>query len=184
MSRFLRIYTPQLNQITRHARETTPEECCGLLAGLDSVVRAAYPVKNAAQSPETHYEMEPGDSLRVLKQIDRDGLEAIAVYHSHPRSAPIPSLEDVQQAKHHTETLLHLIISLQHGGTKLQAWEITDGEVNSVELLFNQENSQAIPEISRAQRIAILLAAMITVFILLAVSITLLPPAPVLTPVP
>jgi len=184
MTRSLRIHTSQLNEVTRHAHEATPEECCGLLAGSGSVVRSVYPVRNASASPETHYEMDAHSLLQTLKRIDRQGLEPIAVYHSHPNSHPIPSREDIRQAQQHTPNLLHLIISLQNGHTRLQAWKIADGEVNPVELLFNNERSRALPPITRAQRVAILLAAVLAVFILLAVSITLLPPAPIITPAP
>ncbi len=184
MTRSLRIHTPHLDEITRQAREAAPEECCGLLAGADSVVRGVYPVANSARAPETQYEMEPIGLLRALKQIDRDGWHPLAVYHSHPSSHPIPSLEDIQRAQQQTPTLTHVIISRRHGNSRLQAWQIADGEVLPVELLFDNEPGQALPTTSRAQRVAIVLAAALAVAMLLAVSVTLLPPAPIITPAP
>lgn len=184
MTRSLRIHTSQLNEVTRHAHEATPEECCGLLAGSASTVRGVYPVRNAAATPETHYEMDAHRLLQALKQIDLDGYQPLAAYHSHPNSHPIPSQEDIRQAQQHTPNLVHVIISLQNGHTRFQAWEIADGEVNPVELLFNNETSHVTPPTTHAQRIAILLAAVLAVFILLVVSITLLPPAPIITPAP
>lgn len=184
MSRLLHLRTPQLDAITRHARETAPQECCGLLAGEGISVQQAYPVRNVSPTPETHYEMEPAGLLRSLQQIDRDGWVPVAVYHSHPASHPIPSPEDVRQARTHTPTLLHLIISLQHNTTRLQAWEINDEGVTPVELLFNNESSRTPGPVTRAQRVAFALAAVLAVFILVAVSVILLPPAPTITPAP
>ena len=44
------------------------------------------------------YRMEPAEQLRVFNAIEKDGLDLVAIYHSHTRSPAYPSSTDVQLA--------------------------------------------------------------------------------------
>jgi [CysO sulfur-carrier protein]-S-L-cysteine hydrolase len=82
-------------EISRHAQETFPEECCGVIfsAGTtDQVVR----VKNIqnrlhALDPQTYprtatiaYAMDPLELDSVIRQGEEKGRRLKAFYHSHP----------------------------------------------------------------------------------------------------
>jgi adenylyltransferase/sulfurtransferase len=85
-----------LNEIFTHARESHPEECCGLLTGgrpgsFDAVHRCrnemtrlhrrdpiAYP-----RGGREAFHMSEGDYMRVLREAEAAGARVTGLYHSH-----------------------------------------------------------------------------------------------------
>src|SRR5262245_31292004 len=88
-----------LEEMIAHAREELPRECCGLLAGErkdgEGQVRRLFRLVNSLTSP-VEYESEPESMFRAMRAIDAEGLEVVAVYHSHPTSASVPSRKDLE----------------------------------------------------------------------------------------
>ncbi|HSB04706.1 MAG TPA: M67 family metallopeptidase [Thermodesulfobacteriota bacterium] len=80
-----------------HARKESPLECCGILSGKEKTVLKAFALKNAEESP-VRYSIPPQEQLRVFEEMEKDSMEMIAVYHSHPHSIPFPSEIDVRMA--------------------------------------------------------------------------------------
>src|SRR5262245_28390101 len=85
--------------MTAQAEAEAPLECCGLLAGVIEGdvgrVLERYPLTNAAASP-IRFESDPRSMLDATRDIDRRGLAVLAVYHSHPTTAPVPSKTDLE----------------------------------------------------------------------------------------
>jgi [CysO sulfur-carrier protein]-S-L-cysteine hydrolase len=92
-------------EISRHAQETFPEECCGVIfsaGATDQVVR----VKNIqnqlhALDPQTYprtaviaYAMDPLELDSVIRQGEENGRRLKAFYHSHPNHDAYFSDED------------------------------------------------------------------------------------------
>jgi len=87
--------------ILDHARGGDPEEVVGVLAGEDgdpATVERAYRARNAAETPETRYEIAPAEELELLEAIDGAGLDVVGFYHSHPRGPLEPSGTDARLA--------------------------------------------------------------------------------------
>ena len=80
-----------------HARKESPLECCGVLSGKGETALKAFALKNAEESP-IRYSIPPQEQLRVFEEMEKDSMEMIAVYHSHPHSIPFPSETDVKMA--------------------------------------------------------------------------------------
>jgi proteasome lid subunit RPN8/RPN11 len=97
------------DELVAHARAERPNECCGLLAGVDGVVTRVFRARNAAASPFL-YSMDGLEQLRIMDEIDAAGWDVAAIYHSHTRSAAYPSRTDVELA-FYPETP-YLIVSL------------------------------------------------------------------------
>lgn len=85
-----------LNDMCEHARETHPEECCGLLVGATAgSFEAAHRCRNEMTrmnrlDPATHphsgrtaFHMNEGDVQRVLDAAEAGGQLVTGVYHSH-----------------------------------------------------------------------------------------------------
>jgi len=81
--------------IAEHARETYPEECCGVILGGDGgdEVHRLVNIQNTlhATDPETFprdartaYNLDPKELDAILKQAERRGVAFKALYHSHP----------------------------------------------------------------------------------------------------
>jgi proteasome lid subunit RPN8/RPN11 len=174
----LRLSIEQVDAIVSHALSESPNEACGLIAGKGAKASRLIPIKNAAANAQSHYQMVSAELLRAYKSIELEGLDCIAIYHSHPKSEPLPSQEDIREAEINTPNMMHLIVSLKPPKARLQAWRIQIGQVDSVELLIGNEESENVPKLSQIQIGAIILATVFAVLLLLAISFSLLPPAP------
>ena len=93
----MKISRALVDEMVAHAREDLPNECCGMVAGLDGEATEVIRVENAAASP-LRYEMDPKAQYEAWKSIEDGGKELLAIYHSHTKSAAYPSQTDVNQA--------------------------------------------------------------------------------------
>jgi proteasome lid subunit RPN8/RPN11 len=83
------------NEISRHARETFPDECCGVILSTGETDRV-HPLENIqnklhALDPQTYprtaaiaYAMDPLELESVLERAQANGQTLKAFYHSHP----------------------------------------------------------------------------------------------------
>jgi proteasome lid subunit RPN8/RPN11 len=88
--------------------KSLPEEACGLVAGRDNHSQQIFPISNQLHSP-TRFYMDPIELLLALEEIDRQGLELLAIYHSHPTGPGFPSPRDL--AENYYPGTYHLIWS-------------------------------------------------------------------------
>jgi proteasome lid subunit RPN8/RPN11 len=93
----IRIPESIYGKMVKYAQKEKPLECCGLLGGKDQTVREIFETQNVARSPIL-FSMDPKEELMVLKEIENQSMEIIAIYHSHPHTIPFPSEADVKMA--------------------------------------------------------------------------------------
>lgn len=93
-----------------HARSWAPNECCGILGGLEDRVGKHYPLTNIQQSPVS-YMIDPQEQFKVFKELRTQQTHLVAIYHSHPTSKAYPSPTDVRLAYYPEAAFI--IISLQ-----------------------------------------------------------------------
>jgi proteasome lid subunit RPN8/RPN11 len=118
----LRVPRAIVQAIVAHAEAELPNECCGVLAGRNCTVAIHYPLQNALASPRL-YESDPR-SLFVAHRDMRDrGLEMLAVYHSHPTTAPVPSWTDLANNLH-GKAIVHFIVSLTTTPPTIRGWHL------------------------------------------------------------
>ncbi len=89
-----------LGRLIAHAREDPANECCGVVAVRGISPRRAvrvYRTRNIHESP-LKFEIDSKELLGIWQQIEAEGLELGAIYHSHVRSAPYPSQTDISFA--------------------------------------------------------------------------------------
>ena len=89
----------------RHVNIEAPLEACGLLGGKNGVVEVVLPVKNAAES-RVRFQMDPKAQLRAIEQIESEGLEIIAIFHSHPKGPSVPSPTDIAEAAYRVVNII------------------------------------------------------------------------------
>ena len=113
--------------MVEHAQAEFPNECCGLLAGVrdgDALrVKACYPLVNEAQSP-TEYRSEPRSMFQAIKEIRGQDHEILAIYHSHPSSAPIPSGTDLE--RNYSGDVVNFIIGLSEPEPTMRGWWLAE----------------------------------------------------------
>jgi [CysO sulfur-carrier protein]-S-L-cysteine hydrolase len=119
------------DQMVEHARRDYPNECCGMVSGKAMVATHVYSLRNAAASPFL-YEIDRDDLKKVI-EIENDGEELIAIYHSHTHTEAFPSQTDIRLA-YYPESA-YLIVSLADpAGPSVRAFRIVDGEVTEMEV--------------------------------------------------
>jgi proteasome lid subunit RPN8/RPN11 len=174
----------QTTTLVQYAREVAPHEACGLLAGRGEQVHEVISLPNSAAEPLHHYRIEDAAYSRTLFQLQKQRLSVIGFYHSHPESDPIPSSDDIRQA-HYPDTPF-LIVGLHQRESQLAAWNIHYGQVTPVEIYVGLQAPPPEEEpLSRTQKTAIILSAIIAFVFMILLSLSLLPPAPIIvTPFP
>ena len=114
-------------QLVQHARAEAPNEACGLVAFRDGIAERYLPGENTLASPY-RFELKPRDPADFF--LEDEGYE-LAVFHSHPETAPRPSRTDIANIGL-WEGRPYLILGLASG--ELAGWRITNGSVEPLEL--------------------------------------------------
>jgi proteasome lid subunit RPN8/RPN11 len=132
-----------VEEMFAQARASSPEECCGLLGGVEAEqpdyhVRAvsAYALRNVAPRPSVAYEAAPAELFDAQRQMRARDESLVAVYHSHPRSRdPEPSATDVRLAFY--PSAIYFIIGFdREGACVLRAFRISESEGRWERALF------------------------------------------------
>jgi [CysO sulfur-carrier protein]-S-L-cysteine hydrolase len=95
-------------QLVTHAREALPYEAVGFLAGPTGRIATAIPLPNIA--PRGAFLVDPHAQYLAERRIQREGMQLLAIYHSHPTGGTQLSPLDIEFAKE--RACLHLVIAL------------------------------------------------------------------------
>jgi proteasome lid subunit RPN8/RPN11 len=129
----MRVRRSVLDAIADHARRTQPEECCGLLVSSDDEIVEAVATSNLALDRERRYEVSPAEHFALIRRCRAEDLAIVGVYHSHPRSAPLPSPTDRELA---FSEFLFVIAGPVTGDdpVDVRAYRLNDGAFEEVRL--------------------------------------------------
>ena len=127
-----------LDEVIAHVLEDPANEICGVVAvvpdasGPARAVRV-YRARNLHASP-LKFEIEPAELLELWQEIEREGWELGAIYHSHVRSKPYPSQTDINFAAN-WPGVEWIIVGLTDGEEpQVRSYRIDGGEVAEVAL--------------------------------------------------
>jgi proteasome lid subunit RPN8/RPN11 len=87
----------QWHVMLEHVLNCLPEEACGLLGGFDGTVHYVRPVKNISSNPY-RFQMDPEEQIKAMFEVEEQGHQIVAIYHSHPLGPEYPSEVDINQA--------------------------------------------------------------------------------------
>ena len=93
----LHIASRAARAVLAHARDTAPEECCGLLVGRGDRVERAVATKNLRASRD-RYLVDPAGHFAARRAARAEGLAVVGAYHSHPEGPLRPSAVDLAEA--------------------------------------------------------------------------------------
>jgi [CysO sulfur-carrier protein]-S-L-cysteine hydrolase len=128
----MRITTALIDELVQHARDDLPNECCGILATGDGSAVKVFRATNAEASP-VRYSLDPREQYQITMEIEDQGWELGAIYHSHTRSEAYPSQTDVNLAFY--PDALYVIISLRNpDDPEIRAFRIADERIEEVGL--------------------------------------------------
>jgi proteasome lid subunit RPN8/RPN11 len=118
-------------KMREHARATPPEECCGLLAGRDGVIREVFRAENVAERRSVAYEIAPRELFRLMREMRGAGLDFLGIYHSHPQGENHPSPQDLECANY--PDVAYFIVSPRNDAPQtIRAFAIRDGRATEL----------------------------------------------------
>jgi proteasome lid subunit RPN8/RPN11 len=136
MAAGLRLSQAQLDAVLDHARACKPEEACGILAGDgDGDVKRVFLMENSEHS-SSFYVMDSGEQFQVFDEIEKDGLQLVAIFHSHPHSPAYPSAQDMELAFYPDS--VYLIISLMNSEPESHAYRIIENKISEVGICIRE----------------------------------------------
>lgn len=99
----LKIGAGDVGHIHEHARETYPEECSGVMVGMNAegmkVVVDVWRAENTHEEERARrFLIDPLVYMKFEQQADERDLEILGVYHSHPDHPAEPSEYDRDHA--------------------------------------------------------------------------------------
>ena len=127
----MKISRPLYEEMVSHALSEAPNECCGMVASVDGEAVRVFAAVNAAASP-LRYEIDGAEQYRIQSQIEEQGWDLGAIYHSHTRSAPYPSQTDINLAFYPDS--VYLIVGVAGPQPEVRAFRIVERVVQEVAL--------------------------------------------------
>jgi proteasome lid subunit RPN8/RPN11 len=121
------------DEMLQHGLAGFPNEACGLLAGKEGRPVKFFPMTNRDASTVT-YRLDPKEQLRAFDEIDDEGWDLLAIFHTHTHSEAFPSETDRAQAFY--PEAAYLVMSLSdRANPVLRAFRIEGREVSEEELV-------------------------------------------------
>jgi len=126
-----------VEKIISHAVKESPNECCGIIAGTGEMVKKIYEMSNTSQNPQTCYFMDPKEQLKIFKEMRKEGLELLGIYHSHINLPAYPSKRDVELANY--PDAFYVIIRVDGKEVKeIRAFKIREGKIEEAEIYVEE----------------------------------------------
>jgi len=121
-----------MQQMIDHARSGKPEEICGIVRGIGGAgeeLRALEVIaaRNIAEERIQNYTVDP-QTLLLQFDFEDAGERMLAIYHSHPVSAPYPSATDAWNANY-PETVYIIVGLADDANPQVRAWALEAEEV-------------------------------------------------------
>ncbi|MFN4133938.1 MAG: M67 family metallopeptidase, partial [Candidatus Hadarchaeales archaeon] len=99
----LKIRKIDLDEIFKHSEVCYPSEACGILIGRktekEKFVEKVIFAKNVLGSP-VEYEVDAESLFKAFEFAEKNGLEILGFFHSHPHHEPFWSVVDEERGKY------------------------------------------------------------------------------------
>ena len=119
-----------LDEMIAYVDQRAPLEACGLLAGKVARAEKMIGVLNQAHSP-VRFVMDPYEQLHAFDWIDSNGLDLVAIFHSHPTGPETASPTDILEAAY---AVVHVILSYTGQQWKARGFWIEGRQASEVTL--------------------------------------------------
>ena len=120
-------------KMIEHSRFNLPYEACGLLSGNKIKVQSIWELENEIRSTSRYF---VGKKVveHTLQVISKQKETVLAIYHSHPTTAPVPSYYDIV---HHPDSeIFMIIVSFKMEMPKVKCYRVQSGVYNECPILI------------------------------------------------
>lgn len=118
--------------VVDRARDGAPAEVCGIFGGDHGTdrtrVESVHRARNAADTPQKTYAIDPEEQLELIDHIEAAGQDLAGFYHSHPAGPPRPSRTDVARAAWPGQSYLLVALDGRHPYVGSWRWDGDAGE--------------------------------------------------------
>ena len=133
----LRIKQKDLKSIEKHALESFPLECCGLMMG--KVKEDVFYVEKVVPADNIHksgvsFEADAEFVYRAINEAEAKGLELIGIYHSHPNMHAYISARDAEIIKLWPNVAWLVLGVAREKIIEKKAFVLSEGKVVGLEL--------------------------------------------------
>lgn len=129
----IKLSREHVSQLIEEASRRHPIEACGGIFGIvkEDVAHVIkiVPLKNILES-EVMFQIDPEEFLRVLLDLERDGLQHLGFFHSH-HGATKPSAIDLKYMALWPGSMWIIVSSLNHD---IAAYQIINGRLHEVHI--------------------------------------------------
>ncbi|MFZ1081360.1 MAG: M67 family metallopeptidase [Candidatus Kryptoniota bacterium] len=125
----IRVQKESVVQIEKHGEQTYPEECCGIMLGLNDgdtqIIESVVELENEQdENRRRRFFVTPKQYLQAERTAAQRSLELLGFYHSHPDHPAIPSAFDTEHA---LPWFTYFVVSITQGkANKLTAWKLNE----------------------------------------------------------
>jgi [CysO sulfur-carrier protein]-S-L-cysteine hydrolase len=121
-----------------HLQECLPEEGCGILGGKNQTVSFVKPITNGLHSP-SRFRMDGEEQLKAFLWLEKNDLELMGIFHSHPNGPNHPSPTDLEEFAY--PGIAYLIWSQSENGWQVHGYQIEGSHYNEIPLYFTQSKN-------------------------------------------
>ncbi len=115
------------DQIIAHAKESYPNECCGILIGSYMKGKKVLYVHRAdntnTERAQDRYIISPTEIYLMDREARSQGLDIVGFYHSHPDHPNEPSKTDREWGQ---PKYSYIIVSVNNGQAEARCWCFED----------------------------------------------------------
>jgi proteasome lid subunit RPN8/RPN11 len=143
----LSIQENALAKMTEDGIRTFPDEACGFLFGIEEglhrTISTILIVNNSKEGDKRRrFEIAPRDYLKAELFAEREGLQLLGVYHSHPNHPAVPSEHDRIAAQ---PWFSYIIISIRHQSLDdIRSWRLNEDLQFEEETISNRLLNQQL----------------------------------------
>ena len=88
------LFSDHWEAMLNHISSMKNEEACGLIGGKNRCSSMVFTITNELHSP-VRYRLDPQEQLNAFLEIESQGLDLIAIFHSHLNGPNRPSKTDI-----------------------------------------------------------------------------------------
>lgn len=134
----MRFPEDMVEQILNHMQGNLQEERCGLIGGVNGEARLFLPITNILHSP-TRFRMDVSEQWQAFQTFEAQGLELMAIVHSHPNGPSVPSPTDLAEFAY--PGVLYLIAAPTAEGWQLRGFWLDEGQIREEGLEISRNAS-------------------------------------------
>ena len=125
----IKLGTQHLNEIAAHGERDYPHECCGLLLGVFAggslkTITEIYPISNAREeeAKRNRFLITPEEFMEGEQYAQKNELDVVGFYHSHPDHPAVPSAYDLDHA---WPLYSYIVLAVKAGvAGDMRSWEM------------------------------------------------------------